>query len=68
MTTPAAFNDATINDVMSRYPATMEVFNAFGVDSCCGAHDTVREACARDGIDEAELVQALARVVAEGER
>lgn len=64
MTTPiGALEDATVDEVMARYPAAMGVFNAFGVDSCCGAHSTVREACARDGVDEAQLVQALERVV-----
>ncbi len=50
---------STVDDIMARNPATMPVFNAFGVDSCCGAHSTVHEAALRDGVDEAALIAAL---------
>ena len=55
----------TVDDLMARHPTTMPVFNAFGVDSCCGAHSTVHEAAARDGVDEAALIAALERAIAE---
>jgi iron-sulfur cluster repair protein YtfE (RIC family) len=57
--------DSSVDTVMARHPATMEVFNAFGVDTCCGAHSSVREAAVRDGVDEAVLVTALRRAIAE---
>ena len=57
--------DSSVDAVMARHPATMAVFNAFGVDTCCGAHSSVREAAARDGVDEAALVAALRRAIAE---
>ena len=55
--------DSSVDAVMARHPATMAVFNAFGVDTCCGAHSSVREAAARDGVDEAALVAALRRAI-----
>lgn len=57
--------DSTVDTLMARHPVTMAVFNAFGVDTCCGAHSSVREAAARDGVDEAALVAALRRAIAE---
>lgn len=51
--------DATVDDLMARHPETMAVFNRFGIDTCCGAHTTVREACERDGVGRTELVAAL---------
>jgi hypothetical protein len=27
----------TVNEVVRRHPATVAVFNAFGLDACCGA-------------------------------
>ncbi|MBW7933411.1 MAG: DUF542 domain-containing protein [Gemmatimonadaceae bacterium] len=58
-----AIEDSSVDALMARHPATMAVFNAFGVDTCCGAHSSVREAAARDGVDEAALVAALRRAI-----
>ena len=58
-----AVEDFTVDALMARHSATMAVFNAFGVDTCCGAHSSVREAAARDGVDEAALVAALRRAI-----
>ena len=33
--------DMTINDVVSKYPATMKVFNDHKVDSCCGGGQSI---------------------------
>lgn len=57
--------EETVDALMARYPATMSVFNAFGVDTCCGAGRTVREAAAEDGTDESKLVEALQQAIAE---
>lgn len=56
--------DSTVDTVMALHPATMAVFNEFGVDTCCGSHSSVREAATRDGVDEAALVAALRRAIA----
>lgn len=52
---------------MAQHPATMAVFNSFGVDSCCGAQRTVHEAARADLVDEAALIDALARAMAEAQ-
>lgn len=49
----------SVNEVMARYPATMNVFNRFGVDTCCGGGAPVREAARRDGADVPALLDAL---------
>lgn len=56
---------ATVDQLMADYPGTMRVFNAFGVDTCCGAHRTVRVAATEDGVDEAALFAALRQALAE---
>lgn len=53
----------SVNDVLMKYPATISVFNAFGVDACCGGAQSLREAAAGDGIDLDALVAALEQVV-----
>lgn len=58
-----AVEEATVDALMASHPATMVVFNSFGVDTCCGAHRTVREAAVEDRVDPAELVAALRQVI-----
>jgi regulator of cell morphogenesis and NO signaling len=54
----------TIDDVMARYPRSMAVFNEFGIDTCCGAGSTVRDAAERDGADLTRLLAALELAIA----
>jgi regulator of cell morphogenesis and NO signaling len=57
----------TIDEVLRRHPATAAVFNAFGVDACCGGARTLRDAAREDGADRRALLAALERA-AGGER
>ena len=49
----------TVNDVVKRHPATMEVFNRYGLDTCCGAMLTVEQAAHQDGVDTRILCAEL---------
>jgi len=51
--------DETVDALMAAHTETMAVFNAFGVDTCCGAHRSVRDAASEDGADEIKLIAAL---------
>ena len=51
--------DATVNDVIALHPRTIAVFNALGIDACCGGAASLGEAAARDGVDLATLLQAI---------
>lgn len=57
----------TVNEVIARHPGTVAVFNAYGIDACCGGAVSVDEAARRDGADPAALRAALERAV-RGER
>ena len=54
-----------VNDVIRDYPDTVEIFNRFGIDACCGGAAGVRAAAVRDGADADALVAELRRVVGE---
>lgn len=56
--------EETVDALMASHPETMPVFNAFGVDTCCGAQRTVRVSAVEDGCDEAALVAALQNAIA----
>lgn len=54
---------STVNDIIARYPSTVAVFNAFGIDSCCGGALPVTEAAARHKIPLNALRSALASAI-----
>jgi iron-sulfur cluster repair protein YtfE (RIC family) len=56
---PCISRDASVNDVLLRFPATAAVFNAFGIDACCGGDASVVVAATRDGADPEALLAAL---------
>jgi regulator of cell morphogenesis and NO signaling len=49
----------TVNEIIRRWPAALEVFNRFGIDACCGGAVPLAEAAARDGADPEALRRAL---------
>ena len=49
----------TVNEIIRRWPAPVEVFNRFGIDACCGGAVPPAEAAARDGADPEALRRAL---------
>lgn len=52
----------TVNEIIREYPATVELFNRFGIDACCGGAMPIRAAAQRDGADLEELWSALRSV------
>jgi len=51
----------TVDETIRRFPATVEVFNAFGIDACCGGAASLAQAAARDGAEPGALLQAVRR-------
>jgi iron-sulfur cluster repair protein YtfE (RIC family) len=56
---PRASADWTVNEVLARHPATLPVFNLFGVDTCCGGEAPLRDAALLARTDLPVLVRAL---------
>jgi regulator of cell morphogenesis and NO signaling len=53
----------TINEIVALYPATIPIFNRFGMDTCCGGGVSVDEAARQDGIDVDDVLAALRAAV-----
>lgn len=63
MSNETAEMQMTVNEVIRRFPATVEVFNRYGIDACCGGAAAVAEAALRDGADPAALHADLMRAI-----
>ncbi|MEX0906811.1 MAG: DUF542 domain-containing protein [Gemmatimonadota bacterium] len=55
----------TVNETIRMWPATVELFNRYGIDACCGGAARVGEAAVRDGADAGALIAELRRVIGE---
>lgn len=51
--------DMTLDEITNGHRETIDVFNRFGMDMCCGGGATLAEAAERDGVRLAELEEAL---------
>lgn len=49
----------TVREIALENPATVRVFEAFGIDYCCGGKRPLAEACERAGVPVAEVVHQL---------
>jgi iron-sulfur cluster repair protein YtfE (RIC family) len=49
----------TVKETMALYPNTRNVFNHFGVDTCCGSGVPIVDAAHRDGAELTVLLAAL---------
>jgi iron-sulfur cluster repair protein YtfE (RIC family) len=56
---PPLHADLTLNAIVDRYVATLEVFHRFGLDTCCGGALTLTTAAARHNLDLPTLLAAL---------
>ena len=54
----------TVNELLTRQPATIPVLNQFGLDTCCGSTVSIVEAAYRDGVDLDALLAALRAAIA----
>ena len=66
MQTATLTPETTVNEAAARFPATLRVFGAHGIDSCCGGARPLAEVAERHGLDLDELLAEL-RAAAESE-
>jgi iron-sulfur cluster repair protein YtfE (RIC family) len=65
MNTEADVAEMTVNETIRRYPATLEIFNRYGIDACCGGAASVVDAARRDGADVDSLLAELRHIAGE---
>lgn len=57
----------TVGEIVTRQPALARVFEAAGIDYCCGGKKTLAEACRTKGVDPQAFLAALAQSASAGE-
>lgn len=55
----------TVRDIALENPATIRVFEKFGIDYCCGGRKPLAEACEAKNIEVDEVIAALERALSE---
>lgn len=60
---PALDATWTVNEVLARYPVTGRALNAFGVDTCCGGHNSLAEAAREATVGLDDLLAGLRAVI-----
>lgn len=56
---------STVGEVAASRPSTIRVFQAHGIDFCCGGGRTLADVCAAHGVGAAALIDELAAAAAE---
>ena len=52
-----------VMELIAEHPELQTSLDEFGLDTCCGGHLTVAEACAEHGLDAAIVANALLGVL-----
>lgn len=52
-------SEETLAHVARSRPASVRVFESFGLDYCCKGHRSIAQACEQSGVDLAEVMDAL---------
>jgi len=59
--------EKTVREIATENPASIRVFEALGIDYCCGGRRNLSEACASAGIDTGRLLNLLAEAACDAE-
>ena len=55
-----------VNAIVAAHPSTLAVFNAWGIDTCCGGEHAVEEVVRRHHLDGPALCAALTAAAEHG--
>jgi iron-sulfur cluster repair protein YtfE (RIC family) len=62
-TDPQMLASTPIMVLTADHPELQPILDGFGLDTCCGGHLTLLEACAEHKLDPAPIAQALLEVL-----
>ena len=53
----------TVAEIAAEYPASVRIFQRYGIDFCCGGKRSVRQACEEQGLSCEEVEQAITSAI-----
>ncbi|HNY30311.1 MAG TPA: iron-sulfur cluster repair di-iron protein [Fibrobacteria bacterium] len=59
--------ETTVGSIVAIHPSRSKVFERFGIDYCCGGHDSIAEACRKTGVPVDVLIRELEAQPIEGD-
>ena len=57
--------DMTVNEIVKKYPRSLAVFKAFGIDTCCGGGQALGAVIVKHELQDAQVFEALRDVLAQ---
>jgi len=60
----AALPITPIMQLIADFPEVRPILDSYGLDTCCGGHMIIPDACREHGIDADEVLQAVGDVLA----
>ncbi|HEY9855001.1 MAG TPA: DUF542 domain-containing protein [Stenomitos sp.] len=60
--TTKPYAEQTLHELLKGLPKSIDVFNAHLLDTCCGEHRSLAQACQDANADLNEIVAALAKL------
>ena len=51
--------DMTVNEIVQKFPRSLPVFKAFGIDTCCGGGLALGTVVVKHKLNEAEVLEAV---------
>lgn len=58
-------DEMTVNEAVQLWPGLFDLFNDYGMDTCCGGESPIRDSATREGLDPDEVVAAVLRLIRE---
>ncbi|MGC9199846.1 MAG: iron-sulfur cluster repair di-iron protein [Acidobacteriaceae bacterium] len=59
-----ATSETTVRDIALEQPASIRIFEKFGIDYCCGGRKPLAEACQEHSLEPGAVLQAIAEATA----
>ncbi len=59
-------SETLVSEIVRSYPASVRVFQEYGIDFCCGGSKPLSEACREKGVSIDRLIFSMAKEAHQG--
>jgi iron-sulfur cluster repair protein YtfE (RIC family) len=58
--------EMTVSEIVQKYPRSLRVLKAFGIDTCCGGAQPLGVVLVKHELEDAQVMEALKDVLSQG--